>query len=210
VAVALEKKVVTGRLCGAALLALCLAGTQAIGAHERKTAGAIDLVIGWGDEPAFTGARNSVVVTLSDRNGPLKVPATLSVEVTFGSERITLPLEAVAARPHEYQAWLVPTRAGTYTFHVTGKVGTQPIDVTSTCSDRTFHCVADATDIQFPAKDPTVAQLSDRLERGLPRADRASETAANATRLAMLALALSAAGVAIAFTTAWRSRRSKV
>jgi hypothetical protein len=179
-------------------------------AHERKTAGAIDLVIGWGDEPAFTGARNSVVVTLSDRTGPVKIPAALSVEIVFGSERMTLPLEPVANRPHEYQAWVVPTRAGTYTFHVTGKVGTQPVDVTSTCSDQTFHCVVDATDIQFPAKDPTVAQLSDRLERGLPRADRANEAATSANRLAILALVLSIVGVLMALMTTWRSRRSKV
>jgi hypothetical protein len=206
---ALDRARSAGRLSGAALLVLCLLGTQHLTAHERKTAGAVDLVIGWGDEPAFTGARNSVVVTLSDRSGPLKTPATLAVEITFGAERLTLPLEPVANRPHEYQAWLVPTRAGTYAFHVTGKVGTQQIDVTSTCSDRTFHCVVDATDIQFPAKDPTVAQLSDRLERGLPRADRANETAASANRLAMAALALSIAGIVMAAMAAWRSRRSK-
>jgi hypothetical protein len=210
VASALDKVRSAGRLSGAALLVLALAGVQHLTAHERKTAGAVDLVIGWGDEPAFAGARNSVVVTLSDRSGPIKTPATLSVEIVFGSERMTLPLEPVANRPHEYQAWVVPTRAGTYAFHVTGKVGTQPIDVTSTCSDKTFHCVVDATDIQFPAKDPTVAQLADRLERGLPRADRANDAATSANRLAIVALALSIAGMVMALMTAWRSRRSRV
>ncbi len=195
----------------ALLVSICLAASiDGTLAHERKSAGAIDLVIGWGDEPAFTGARNAVVVALSDRTGPLKTPATLSVEVTFGSERITLPLEPVANRPHEYHAWLVPTRAGTYAFRVTGKAGTQPIDVTSTCSDRTFHCVVDATDIQFPAKDPSMAQLSERLERGLPRADRANEAATSANRVAMLSLALSLVGIALASAAAWRSRRSSV
>src|SRR5690606_11271704 len=153
------------------VLAVCL-GAEA---HERKTVGALSLVIGWGEEPAFTGSRNSVVVAISDQAGPIKTPATLSAEITFGTERVTLPLEPVANRPHEFHAFLVPTRAGTYTFRITGKVGSQTVDVSSTCSESTFHCVVDATDLQFPAKDPSVAQLSDRLERGLPRAERASE-----------------------------------
>ena len=106
-----------------------------------------------GDEPAFAGSRNSVVVALSDSAGPLKEPAaSLSVEISFGTERLTLPLEPAFGRPHEYRAWLVPTRAGTYTFHVTGKVKDQAIDITTTCSESTFHCVADASEIQFPVK----------------------------------------------------------
>jgi hypothetical protein len=193
----------TALLTGAVLMALVCAAP----AHERKLAGALSLVIGWGDEPAFTGARNSVVVAISDQAGPIKTAAAvLSAEVTFGSERVTLPLEPVAGRPHEYHAWLVPTRAGTYTFRITGKVGSQPVDVSSTCSDSTFHCVADAADIQFPARDPSVAQLSDRIERGLPRAERASEAAAGATRLAIAALATSLLSVAIAIAVAWRGR----
>jgi hypothetical protein len=175
-------------------------------AHERKSAGAVDLVIGWDDEPAFAGVRNAVVVALSARGGAIAGPADLNVEISFGSERITLPLTPVANRPHEYQALLVPTRAGTYAFRVTGKVGSQAVDVTSTCSEATFHCVEDAAAIQFPVKDPTVAQLSDRLERGLPRAERAGDTAADATRLAIAALALSLAGVVLALAIAWRSR----
>ena len=194
----------TALVVGACVLALSFSA----GAHERKTAGAVTLVIGWGDEPAFTGARNSVVVLVSDRNGPIKAPAVLSAEISFGSERMTVPLEPVASRPGEYQAWLVPTRPGTYAFHISGTVGTQNIDVTSTCSESTFHCVVDATDIQFPAKDPSIAQLADRVERGLPRAERATDAAAGATRLSFAALAISIAGTAIALAVGWRSRKT--
>lgn len=193
----------------ALVIGVCvLASAFSVGAHERKTAGAVTLVIGWGDEPAFTGALNSVVVTVSDRNGPIKTPAVLAAEVSFGSERMTVSLEPVANRPGEYQAWLVPTRPGTYAFRISGKVGTQNVDVTSTCSESTFHCVVDATDIQFPAKDPSIAQLADRLERGLPRAERAGEAASGATQLSFAALAISIAGMAIALAVGWRSRKT--
>jgi hypothetical protein len=205
---ALCKIVATRRFAGAAVAIGLLWWPLATIAHERKTAGAVDLVIGWADEPAFAGARNSVVVALSARGGPVAGPADLNVEISFGTERITLPLLPIANRPNEFHAFLVPTRAGTYAFRVTGKIGAQAVDVTSTCSDSTFHCVEDAAAIQFPVKDPTVAQLADRLERGLPRADRASDTATGATRLAIAALATSLAGIVLAVVVGWRSRTS--
>jgi hypothetical protein len=180
-------------------------------AHERKTAGNFLLVIGWGEEPAFTGSRNSVVVAVSDSAGPLKeAAASLSVEIAFGAERMTLPLEPTFNRPHEYHAWLVPTRAGTYTFHVTGKVRDQAIDVTSTCSESTFHCVAEATDIQFPAKDPSAGQLADRIDRALPRADLATRNAARAQWIAVAALAVALVGAAAAIGSGWRKGRNRV
>jgi hypothetical protein len=190
-----------------AIVVFVHASFEPMAAHEKKVSGALDLVIGWGEEPAFTGSRNSVVVTVSDRQGALKEPAaSLSVEIVFGSERITLPLEPVPSRPHEFRAWLVPTRAGTYAFHVTGKIRGQAIDVTSTCAENTFHCVEEATAIQFPVKDPSAGQLADRIDRSLPRAELASETAASARLLAITALGISIAGAAAAIFISLRRR----
>ncbi len=193
------------------MIILLGAATASLTAHDRKTSGPFQLTIGWGDEPAFSGSRNSVVVALADSGGPLKDPAaSLSVEIAFGSERITLPLEPAWGRPHEYRAWLVPTRAGTYTFRITGKVRGQAIDVTSTCAENTFHCVADASEIQFPVKDPSAGQLADRISRALPRAERAADTAVRAERLAIAALALSGLGVVALIAIAVRKRRTHV
>ena len=189
-----------------------LLGTSAfVAAHDTKTAGRFRLTIGWGEEPAFTGSRNSVVVALSDSAGPLKEPGgSLSVEISFGSERITLPLEPAWGRPHEYRAWLVPTRAGIYTFHVTGKVKDQAIDITSTCSESTFHCVVDASEIQFPAKDPSAGQLAERIDRALPRAELATDTAARAQRIAIAALAVSGLGLVAGIAISLRRGRKGV
>jgi hypothetical protein len=171
----------------------------AVGAHDRKIVGALTVVLGWATEPAYSGAPNAVIVSLSDRSGPIaKADGSLTVEVTFGSERISLTLEPVPNRAHEFHAPLVPTRAGTYTFRVTGTINGQPIDVTSTCSETTFHCVSDTTAIQFPVKDPTVGQLVERVDRALPRAADAGAAAAAARTLAWTALAVSVCGLAAA------------
>jgi hypothetical protein len=71
----------------------------------------------------------------------------------------------------------------------------------STCSDTTFACVADVSDIQFPVKDPSAGQLADRISRELPRAEAAMTAAAGARTLAIggLAGAVLALGAAIGF-----------
>lgn len=179
-----------------------------VAAHDKKASGRFQLTVGWGEEPAFTGSKNSVVVAVSDSAGPLKGPAgSLSVEISFGSERITLPLEPAWGHPHEYRAWLVPTRAGTYTFHVTGTLKDQAIDITSTCSESTFHCVADVSEIQFPARDPSAGQLAERISRGLPRAELAADAAARARRIALAALAVSGLGFVAAIAVGLRRGR---
>lgn len=204
-------RIVFGRRFALTCAALLFAASVSLAAHEKKAAGALALVIGWADEPAFAGSRNAVVVTVADQKGPLKDAAgSLSVEVAFGSERMTLPLEPVFNRAGEFRAWLVPTRAGTYTFRVTGKLGSQVIDVTSTCADNTFHCVEDASAIQFPVKDPSAGQLADRIERALPRAELAADSAASARSLATAALVVSVLGAAAAIVLGRRRSRTHV
>lgn len=175
-------------------LAIAAALNAAAAAHDTKKAGAVSLTIGWGDEPAFSGSRNSVDVDVADARGAAVVDpaASLAVEVVFGDERVALPLSPAFDRPGRFRAWLVPTRPGTYTFHVTGKIRGQAIDVTSTCSETTFECVADVSDVQFPARDPSAGQLADRISRAMPRADRAMEAAASARTIGLAALGIAA------------------
>jgi hypothetical protein len=175
-------------------LALISAAEPELLAHKTHAAGPYRVTLGWGEEPAFTGSRNYVSVVVADSAGaPLKEAAgSLAAEVSFGSERVSLPLEPVAGHPGEFRAWLVPTRAGVYSFHITGKINDRAIDVTSACSETTFHCVTDATDLQFPAKDPSVGQLADRIARSGPRADRAIEVAERARTWSYAAVGLGA------------------
>jgi hypothetical protein len=109
--------------------------------------------------------------------------------------------------PGRFRASLVPTRAGTYAFHVTGTVKGQAVDVRSTCSESTFHCVSDASDLQFPAKDPSTGQLAESIGRALPRAERALDTAAGARRLALVAVAV--AGLALVVAVVLGARKGR-
>lgn len=187
---------------------LLLSSTTTI-AHEKHTAGRFHLEIGWGEEPAFTGYKNSVTVSVADASGKTALDpggAALSVEVLFGDQHVVLPLRPVWGRPGEFRAWLIPTRPGTYTFHVTGKIKDQPIDVRSTCSEKTFDCVSDASELHFPVKDPSAEQLAESVSRALPRAERAASAASTATRMAIAALAV--AVVALAAAVVLGTRRS--
>lgn len=184
------------RFVSIAALAICMVMSTSAGAHERKIVGKHHVVLGWGDEPAFTGVKNAVEIDLADGAGKPVTElggGTLSVEVIYGDQRVTLPLRPVLQTPGKFRASLIPTRAGVYTFHVSGTVQGVSLDVSSTCSDTTFACVDAATELQFPAKDPSTAELSDRVSRGLPRADDAA-SAARAARL----IAFAAIGVAVA------------
>ncbi len=181
----------------------------AVDAHDAHVAGPYRLAIGWSDEPAFTGIRNAVFVEITESGkGPLADPASLTVEISFGAERIVLPLHQDAARRHVFQGPLVPTRAGTYTFHLTGKVKNQPIDITTTCSEKTFDCVQDGSAIQFPVKDPPAGQVVERLERSLPRAELALESAKRAQTLAAAAIAVAALALLSAAVGLKKSRKS--
>ena len=192
----------TARRSAVAAIILLAAWTPAA-AHETRGVGNLRLTVGWGEEPAFSGFRNFVEVDVVDSAGhPVAdIGGALSAEVMFGDERISLSLLPARGQPGKFRAWLVPTRPGTYAFHITGMVKGQSIDMTSTCSPETFACVADVSDIQFPVKDPSAGQLADRISRELPRAEGAMATASGARTLAIagLAGAVIALGAAIVF-----------
>jgi hypothetical protein len=175
-------------------------------AHERRTVGGYQFVVGWGDEPAYSSFKNSIQVTLSEANGGAPVTDlgdTLKVEVTKGSDRATLPLVAnfrvgAFGTPGDYRAWLTPTRPGTYTFHFTGTVRGQSVDETFTSSKTTFNDVEDVATSEFPAKDPSTGELATRLDREVPRLERQAASAGDdARRLAVVGVIVGAIGVVV-------------
>lgn len=187
------------------LTVLCAASASP---HERKEVGDYRLVIGWGDEPAFSGLKNAIEVDVADKSGrPVVENASLAVDVSFAGEHLMLPLRPVRSQPGKFRAVLLPTRAGTYSFHITGNVDKQTIDVTSTCGSGTFACIADIAEIQFPVKDPSAGQLADRMSRELSRAGTATTAAGNARTLSVAALA--GAVIAVAMVVGVSRRNGK-
>ncbi len=65
----------------------------------------------------------------------------------------------------DYEAALIPTAPGDYTFHLTGSIDGTAVDETATSSDSTFNSVVDSTGIQFPNQLPALTDIITRLDR---------------------------------------------
>ena len=119
---------------------LAVAGAAPASAHERRTVGAYNFAVGWGDEPAYTAFKNSVQVTVTEANGGAAVTDIadgLTVEVSKGADKVKLPIVAnfrvgAFGTPGDYRAWVTPTRPGSYAFHFTGTIRGQAVDASFT------------------------------------------------------------------------------
>ena len=151
-----------------------LATASVAEAHERRTVGPYQLVVGFLNEPAFAGNINGVDLTVTDtRTTPPKnvegLQDTLTADVFQGglSTPLSLKLRARFGQPGKYAADFVPTRAGSYRFVFKGKI--EQMDVSA--KDGTFESgpgrFGDAEDpaaLQYAAKVPEAAALTDRLD----------------------------------------------
>jgi hypothetical protein len=195
----------------AALLIPLLAGPAA--AHEEKTVGKYHFVVGFGDEPAYAGEKNSVQLILADaKDKPVTdLTDTLKVAVTTGSaEPLQLTLEPFFevgefGTPGDYRAFFIPTAPGSYSFHFTGTIKGQKVDQTFKSGPQTFSDIEDPAQVQYPAKQPTTGQLSTRVDRESGRVDaalaaerdQAKDDAASARTLAVVGLVVGALGLLV-------------
>jgi hypothetical protein len=198
-------------------------------AHKERAVGTYHFAVGWGDEPAYAGLKNSVQLILSTKAGKpvTNLGDSLKVEVIFGQQQMELLFEP-AFDPEEgfgtlgdYRAWLIPTAPGTYTFHLFGSIGKQKVDERFTSGPTTFDDVADPAEVEFPTKVPTGTELAGRLDREIPRLtaavssarSEAQDKADSARTLAIIGIVLGAVGLVLAFVAliGWRTaaRRSK-
>jgi hypothetical protein len=193
-------------------------------AHEERVVGAYHFVVGWGDEPAYAGLKNSVQLILStDAGKPVtNLGDSLKVEVIFGQQKMELPLEP-AFDPAEgfgtlgdYRGWLIPTAPGTYAFHLFGSIGKQKVDERFTSGPTTFDDVADPAEVEFPTKVPTGTELAARLDREIPRLtaavvsarSEAEDRADSARTLAFAGIVVGALGLIVAMVALAGWRRS--
>src|SRR3954467_15035239 len=123
-----------GRRCLSVVAALALAFPAAAAAHVEKRSGPFSVTMGWAEEPPYSGSLNAVEVEVTDRAGALVAvpPGALDGEVTFGKALVSMPLFPADERG-KLQAKIIPTRPGTYAFHVTGTLRGHDIDAQATC-----------------------------------------------------------------------------
>ena len=168
-------------------------------AHERRNVGAYQLDVGWEDEPAYVGQLNYLHLEVADGLGKRPVTGlekTLTADVAAGG-LAPFKLEiSSTAEAGVYNAPVIPTVTGTYTFHITGKIGTQTIDEKFTSGPNTFVDVDATAALQYPTKVPVADELSKKLD--------AISSGVDQTRI--IALAALVVGIAALGVAAMRGR----
>ena len=211
----------------AAGLALACSQVLVASAHVVETAGPIQLEIGWHGEPVYVGQPNAVEVTIREGDQPVTDLGADDLHVvvsTAGQSSASLAFEPAFdlaegdGTPGQYIAKLDPTAPGDYSFKITGTVHGQAIDLTVASGEETFDAVAGTSDVEFPAKLPTMAEVSthlDRIDQRIAQAGTSGDTAAIADARAAADRALWVGGglgllglalAAVALVVAARSR----
>jgi len=192
------------RRTGAAFIGsvAALAGVAGASAHVVQQFGPDTIAIGWLHEPTYVGVENSVQVVVKDaQDKPVNdLPdGALKVTVSTGSQSSgSMTLEPSfdpdtgLGTPGEYDAALIPTAPGVYTFHLTGSINGTNVDQSFTSSDKTFDDVTDpaVADIEFPSKVPAIAAVSTRLDRTAARVQAAQTAASDAQSAANRAMVI--------------------
>ena len=143
------------------------AGTAA--AHERRTVGPYQFVVGWLNEPAYVGLMNSLDLRVTDtRVTPAKavegLEKTLTVDLqTGGLAPLPLTVTARFGTPGAYNGYAMPTTTGTYIFTIKGKIDTLDVNEKFESGPGRFGDIESTTALQYPNKVPAADDLTKRL-----------------------------------------------
>ena len=138
--------------------------------HERRAVGPYTFVVGWINEPSYVNLLNSLDLTVTETNGGKAVEGlekTIKADLTFGGSSQAQPL-TIAARfglPGKYSGYVMPTKVGDYTFHITGTVGTMNVDEKFESGPGRFGSIESTDALQYPQKLVSNADLAARLDQ---------------------------------------------
>ena len=182
-----------------ALVALTAGGALA---HESREVGEHTFVVGFMDEPVFTGQKSGLefLVTLGEEKPVEGLEETLQAQVTFGSETRDLEISPRFGEPGAYESVFFPTAAGPYTFRIFGEVEGEPFNESFTSGPETFGEVEELAGGQFPVQFPATADVVAGAEAGAAAATQAT------IALVLAILGLLAGLVALGLTLARRAR----
>ena len=153
----------------AVVLSSFVVNTNVALGHERRAVGAYTFVVGWINEPSYVNLLNSLDLTVTETAGGKAVEGlekTLKADLTFGGTTTPQPL-TLAARfglPGKYSGYVMPTKVGDYTFHITGTVGTMNVDEKFESGPGRFGSIESTDPLQYPQKVVSNADLAARLD----------------------------------------------
>jgi hypothetical protein len=171
-------------------------------AHGQRRVGEIELTFGWAEEPAFIGFKNAVQLFLArpDEEPIEGAEKTLEVEVSLGEAKTErLALRTVFESPGEYQADLIPTAPGGYTFRFVGEVDGEAIDESVTAPEDGFDEVQGTSEVAFPNAAPSTTELAERLEGVEATANDAQDDLTLPRILSVVGIVLGLAALIVAF-----------
>jgi hypothetical protein len=222
----MRKRSMRPMLTSALALGLLLLGAAPAIAHEARAIGNLDVEVGWGTEPAYSGEVNSFQLLLTQNGKPVTdLGDTLDVEVTFGDQTQNFTIEPFFEEgefgtPGDYRAWLIPTAPGQYSFHFTGTVNGQDVDETFTSGPKTFDDIENPQSVEFPVQQPSTGELAERIDRVEPRLANAigdvqadvqttADDASSAKTIGLIGLVVGAIGLIVAIVALVTSRRKR-
>jgi hypothetical protein len=145
-------------VAAAMVAALFVAGTAL--AHTRIVKGDYAFVLGWLDEPPVVGVKNAALIelsTASDDQPVIGAEGTLTAQLQFGGKTRELVLRPVEGLPGSYAGDFIPTRRGTYTLQLGGKINDQPIDLSGDIEE-----VGSSDSLAFP--EPVNVDLQNSID----------------------------------------------
>jgi copper(I)-binding protein len=148
-----------------AVAAMLVASVPAL-AHEDRPVGPYNFHVGWHVEPALVGQLNAVELTVTQSGKPVSdVEKSLEVTISTGGKTSDpLSLDPSDETPGLYTASVIPTVVGDYRFHFVGMIGDTKVDETFDSAQGKFASVDPVTDLQFPEKVPSNADLQREID----------------------------------------------
>lgn len=210
----MKKNMYIGVLALLMTITIFVLTTSSALAHEKRLVdNKYAFVVGFLDEPAYAGVKNSLDLTIcngkqcnytvTDGQRVVSNPVndadkTLQVEVSMGgSTPLSLTLEPRWANPGKYNAFFMPTKTGDYTFHIHGTLNSDTIDEKFTSSPTGFSAVQAvkvypvSTTDQSQQNSSQVAALQDQVKN-------AQDSAHTATTLGIAGLSVGILGLLVA------------
>ena len=179
-----------------ALSAMTLLATPAL-AHERRTVGPYEFVVGFTEEPAFLGGTNGVSLRVTDPRATPPAPVeglqeTLKVEIFHGglTRSLALDFATVFGQSGSYAAHFVPTAPGAYIFRIHGNIAELAVDERFESGPGRFSEIQPVSALQYPETVPVASELGQALADIRGSLDQIRVLAAAVVVLALVAIAL--------------------
>ena len=167
-------------------------------AHERRTVGAYNFVVGWLNEPALINQPNAVdlrVSRASDASAVTGLEQTLKVSVKSGEQTTNdVQLRPRFNTPGAYDGRMIPTAIGVYVFTITGTIEGQQVNEVFTAGPGTFGLIEEG--MAFPNELPTTQDLEERLV-ALESDSGDDESSDNGTLFGIIGIVVGALGLAV-------------